>query len=94
MAQPFTDDVIAAVCRHMNADHPEDTLVMVRGLGGRPEATAARMTGFDGDGGDYLAEVGGSEVPVRIPWERPLTERAEVRPEVVRIYRESLAKLG
>ncbi|WP_051325920.1 biliverdin-producing heme oxygenase [Glycomyces tenuis] len=86
---PFGPDVVAAVRRHMNEDHAADTLVMCRGLGGRPEATAARMTGLDGSGGDYVVTVGGVEEAIRIPWGRTLTERAEIRPEVVRIFTES-----
>ncbi|MCH7230629.1 biliverdin-producing heme oxygenase [Glycomyces sp. L485] len=86
---PFDADVIAAICRHMNDDHAADTLVMCRGLGGRPEATAARMTGLDGEGGDYAVTAGGVEESIRIPWARRLTERDEVRPEVVRIFTES-----
>ncbi|WP_460860715.1 DUF2470 domain-containing protein [Nocardiopsis coralliicola] len=78
----------------MNDDHAADTLVICRGLGGVPEATAARMTGLDGDGGDYAATVGGTEVPVRVPWSGPLTERAEIRREVVRLYRDACTRLG
>ncbi|WP_432968635.1 DUF2470 domain-containing protein [Dactylosporangium sp. CA-233914] len=94
MGQPFTAEVIVAVSRHMNADHPADSLLICRALGGRPDATAATMTGMDGDGIDFAAVVDGREVPVRVPFSRPLTERAEVRPEVVRMYRESCAALG
>ncbi|MQM25180.1 biliverdin-producing heme oxygenase [Glycomyces albidus] len=90
---PFEPKVVAAVCHHMNHDHAADTLVICRGAGGRPEAHAARMTGFDGDGADFAAAVGDGEVPIRIAWARPLTERAEVRPEIVRIFTESKALL-
>ena len=88
-ANPFGEDVVTAICRHMNEDHSADTLVICQGAGGRPEASAARMTGLDGDGGDYVVTVGGREEPVRILWSRRLTERAEVRPEVVRLFTES-----
>ncbi|UPT23282.1 DUF2470 domain-containing protein [Thermobifida alba] len=78
----------------MNADHPEDTLLIVRALGGRPEATAARMTGLDGTAGEYSATVAGREVVVRIPWSQPITERAQIRAEVVRLYRQACERLG
>ncbi|HEY1175819.1 MAG TPA: DUF2470 domain-containing protein [Phytomonospora sp.] len=89
MSNPFAPEVIAAITRHMNHDHAADTLLICRGVGGMPTATAARMTGFDGDGGDYAVTVDGVEEPLRILWERPLRERPEVRPEIVRLYRES-----
>jgi putative heme iron utilization protein len=94
MSQPFTEDVIAAVSRHMNEDHEDDNVLIVRALGGRADATGARMTGMDGEGIDFAAAVNGQEVPVRVPFSRPLTQRAEVRPEVVRMYREACAALG
>lgn len=91
---PFTPEVVRAVTTHMNEDHPEDTLLICRALGGAPEATAARMTGIDGQGGDYAVTVGGRERVLRIPWSVPLTERAQIRREVVRMYREACARLG
>ncbi|MDA8369909.1 MAG: DUF2470 domain-containing protein [Nocardiopsaceae bacterium] len=91
---PFPPEVVQAVTTHMNDDHPEDTLVICRALGGCPEASAARMTGLDGTGGDYIAVVGGGEVPIRIPWAAPLTERAQIRREVVRMYREACERLA
>ncbi|MEY9213018.1 DUF2470 domain-containing protein [Thermobifida halotolerans] len=93
-ATPFPPEVVAAVTAHMNDDHPEDTLLIVRAFGGLPEATAARMTGLDGTAGEYSATVDAREVDVRIPWSRPLTERAQIRAEVVRLYREACARLG
>jgi len=88
---PFAPDVIAAITKHMNHDHAADTLVICQGEGGRPAATAARMVAFDGTGGDYVVTVDGAEEKIRIPWEKPLSERAEVRPEIVRLYRASVA---
>ncbi|GAA1685155.1 hypothetical protein GCM10009830_35670 [Glycomyces endophyticus] len=90
---PFDPKVVAAICHHMNHDHAEDTLVICRGAGGRPEAASARMTGFDGEGADFAAAVDGGEVAIRVAWARPLTERAEVRPEIVRIFTESKERL-
>ncbi|THV42297.1 biliverdin-producing heme oxygenase [Glycomyces buryatensis] len=91
---PFSDDVIAAICKHMNTDHASDTLVMCQGAGDRPEATEASMTGLDAHGGDYVVVVDGEAETIRIPWARKLSERAEVRPEVVRIFTESQAQLS
>ena len=94
MAGPFSPEVVTAVTAHMNGDHPEDTLLICRALGGRPDATAARMTGLDGEAGEYSVTSDGTEHTVRIPWSRPLTERAQIRQEVVRMYREACTLLG
>ncbi|WTW98046.1 DUF2470 domain-containing protein [Streptomycetaceae bacterium NBC_01309] len=93
-ANPFGPDVVAAITKHMNDDHPADNLLIVRGLGGKDTATTARMSGLDGLGADFVAVVDGAETDVRVPWERELTERREVRVEVVRLYNEACAALG
>jgi hypothetical protein len=90
----FEPAVVEAIVRHMNDDHPDDTLLIVRALGGRPSATTAAMVGFDGEGGDYLATVAGAEKVVRVPWSRRISERAEVRAEVVALYERACTALG
>lgn len=94
MSAGFPPEVVAAVSRHMNDDHAEDSLLICRTLGGRPDATAARTTGLAADGIDFAATVGGIEVPVRIPFAQRLTERAQIRQEVVRMYREACEQAG
>ncbi len=94
MTDPFTPDVVAQIARHMNDDHADDNVLIVRGLGGAPAATAARMSGMDPDGMDFEATVNGIAVPIRIPFPERLTERRQVRAEAVRMYRDACAALG
>ncbi|HVL61777.1 MAG TPA: DUF2470 domain-containing protein [Microbacterium sp.] len=96
MAFRFDDDVVAAVLRHMNGDHTGDNLLIARAFSPEPDLIAATMTGFDGDGGDWLAEGADSEsVEVRVLWPGgPITERAAVRREVVALYDEACRRLG
>jgi putative heme iron utilization protein len=91
---PFSSEVVAQIARHMNDDHADDNVLIVRGLGGLANATAARMSGMDADGMDFAAAVDGIEVPVRIPFAQRLTERRQVRAEAVRMYRDACAALG
>ncbi|WP_326557991.1 DUF2470 domain-containing protein [Micromonospora sp. NBC_01796] len=90
----FGPEVVAAIGRHMNDDHADDSLLICRTLGGQPAATGARVSGLDADGIEFDAAVDGIIVPVRIPFRGRLTERAEVRREVVRMYREACHALG
>jgi putative heme iron utilization protein len=90
----FGPDVVAAVCRHMNEDHPEDSLLIVRTLGEQPNATDAVMTGVDADGADFEATVDGRAERVRLPFSRTLTERRQIRLEVVGMYEEACAAAG
>jgi putative heme iron utilization protein len=90
----FGPDVVAAVCRHMNDDHPADSLLICRTLGGHPDATAARMTGLDAQGADFEVTIEGGVEQVRLPWSRTLTERPQIRQEVVRMYEQACAAAG
>ncbi|GII93382.1 DUF2470 domain-containing protein [Sinosporangium siamense] len=94
MSTPFTPSVVEAIKRHMNDDHAADSLLICRALGRQPEATSAVTTGVDAEGIDFLVTVHGEEVPVRLLWGETLTERAQARTAVVRLYRESCAMLG
>lgn len=79
----FPPDVVAAVCRHMDEDHAEEALRIVRVLGGRPGATAVRTTGVDGAGLRF--DVDGE--PLVVPFAREITTRAEIREQVVALHR-------
>ncbi|SFK31532.1 Protein of unknown function [Streptosporangium canum] len=94
MNSPFTPEVVNAIKRHMNDDHGDDALLICKGLGGQPEATGATTTGVDAEAIEFAAVVGGQDVVVRVPWGTTLTERAQVRTEVVRLYQEACAALG
>ncbi|MFB4310132.1 DUF2470 domain-containing protein [Actinomadura sp. GTD37] len=91
---PFTEDVVRQITRHMNDDHAADCLAICRALGGRPGATAARMTGLDAEGIEFAVTDGGADHPVRVPFGERLTERPQVRREVVRMTGEARAALG
>jgi putative heme iron utilization protein len=91
MSTPFTPEAVEAIKRHMNDDHAGDSLIIVRGLGGRPEATSAVTSDVDAEAMEFTVDGG---EPVRVPWGETLTERAQVRKAVVRLYREACAKLG
>jgi putative heme iron utilization protein len=90
----FEPEVVAQIAKHMNDDHAEDNVLIVRGLGGMDGATSARMSGMDEDAMEFAAAVNGVEVPVRIPFSERLTERRQVRAEAVRMYRDACATLG
>lgn len=94
MTGGFDCSVVHAVTRHMNDDHADDALLIVRAFGGRPDAVSARMTGMDTTGADFAIQSADGYAVVRVAWARELHERAEVRPEVVRLYTEACRRLG
>lgn len=91
---PFSPEIGAAVTAHMNGDHPEDCVLIVRGLAGLPEAEAASMTGISPAGACFNATVDGHARDVVVPWGRPILERGDLRLDVVRMYHEACAALG
>ncbi len=95
MTHAFDPAVVDAVLAHMNADHLEDNLLIVRAHG-VPEATAASMSDADGEAGTWT--VIGPEGPLgerRIRWPGgPITERGEIRREVVALYDAAREALG
>lgn len=92
-APTFSPDVVGAILRHMNGDHPADCLRIVQGLGGL-NATEATMTGLDADHAFFRADTADGPVDVSLPWSERLTERAQVRTEVVRMHEEACTALG
>ncbi|MCU0309642.1 MAG: DUF2470 domain-containing protein [Acidimicrobiales bacterium] len=93
-APTFPPEVVEAITRHMNDDHAEDNLRICRALGAHPDATAARLTGLDGDGMDFSVSTTGGDATDRILWPERITERAEVRVAVVRLHDEACRLLG
>lgn len=95
MVHSFDEGALAGVLGHMNSDHTDDNLLIVRAFG-HPDAVAATMTGFDGDGGDWRVELpDGDGAELRVPWPGgAIAERREVRREVVALYDEACRLLG
>ena len=90
----FDASVIAAVTGHMNGDHPEDNLLIVRAFG-CPEATGSTMTGLDNTAGVWRVEDASGEHEVRVEWPSgAISERPEIRREVVALYKTACEKLG
>lgn len=95
MAHTFEPHVIAAILHHMNDDHRDDNLLITRAYVD-DEITSAEMLRFDGDGGTWRVSIGSAEpTEATITWPGgPISERAEVRREVVALYGGACERLG
>ncbi|MDO9590734.1 MAG: DUF2470 domain-containing protein [Microcella sp.] len=93
----FDASVVSAVLHHMNDDHAADNLLIARAFGDR-DALVARMVGVDGLAGHWsyspLQTECAFEVALRVPWSQPITERAEIRREIVALYDRACLELG
>lgn len=101
MTHLFDDAAIAGVLGHMNGDHVDDNLLIARAFAAdagvaEDSIVASRMEGFDGDGGRWAVTLAdGSTEIVAVPWPGgPISERPEVRREVVALYDEACRRLG
>jgi hypothetical protein len=93
----FDADVITAVLRHMNGDHTDDNILIARAFAEQADGdiTGSVMTGFDGEAGEWDVTRGDTTTALRVPWPGgPITERPEVRREVVALYDAACARLG
>jgi len=88
MIHRFDDAVTAAVLAHMNGDHDDDNLLIARAHLPGSDVIAATMVGFDGEGGEWRAQrAAGEEIEIRVSWPGgPITERPQVRREIVALY--------
>ncbi len=89
----FSAEVVAAVASHMNTHHVEDNLVIVQAFA-EPTATHATLSTLDENSGTWLAVTPTGEHDVTIAWSTSLTERPEIRREIVSLYNRGCAKLG
>ena len=72
----FTSDVVDAVLAHMNDDHRDDNVLIVRAFAGRHADTAV-MSDLDGRGGTWRYSFEGEEHELHLPWSEELTERPD-----------------
>lgn len=89
----FPDDVVTAVLAHMNSDHNDDNLLIARAFGD-PDATAATMATLDKLGGTWVYSGDGERRQLTVPWRDRISERPEIRREIVHLYDAACEKLG
>ena len=101
MTHLFDEAALTGVLGHMNGDHAGDNLLISRAFAADAgvadaEISAATRTGFDGDQGVWQATLDdGTTAEIAVPWPTgPITERREVRREIVALYDEACRRLG
>lgn len=89
----FPETTIAAVLHHMNDDHRDDNQLIVRAFADET-ATDAVMTTLDNTGGTWTFNLGAETREVTVPWSEHISERAEIRREIVKLYDAACERLG
>lgn len=94
MVKNFDAAVIDAVLAHMNDDHNDDNLLIAR-ANGYPDATASVMADLNQDAGIWRAEGPEGTREITVAWpSAPLTERPQIRRDVVLVYQAACKTLG
>lgn len=91
----FSPEIVTKATTHMNEDHADGNLYIVRAFAD-PEAKSATMTTLDDKAGtwSYVA-ADGSEKTATVPWPAgPISERMQIRVQVVALYKTACEKLG
>jgi len=90
----FSVEIVSAVLAHMNSDHNGDNLLIVRAFA-ESAAISAAMVALDDEGGTWqYSDAHGVEHHVSVPWSTTITERVEIRREIVRLHDQASKKLG
>ena len=90
----FDAAIVSAVTGHMNGDHRDDNVLIAKAFG-YPETTAAKMIGLDGAAGLWSVTDPAGEHELRVEWPAgEISERPEIRREVVKLYKAACEKLG
>lgn len=91
---PFSEDIVQAVLNHMNGDHTDDNVLIAQAFGD-PDAETSQMVGLDENEGTWVFTVAGDQRLLDVPWPAgQISERAEIRREIVVLYDKACARLG
>jgi putative heme iron utilization protein len=85
MTGPLNAEAIDAICSHMNDDHSDSVVHYARVFAHRPDADAARMTGFDSAGMDLELESPTGPTSVRIEFDHSLRDAEDARLTLIRM---------
>ena len=81
----YDDALVAGVRTHMNADHLDDSLLIVQTRGARPAATAAQVLSLDEAGVWFNVVSPAGAEQVLVGWIESPNSRMDVRRDLVRM---------
>jgi putative heme iron utilization protein len=88
-AEPITPAISDRICKHMNDDHASAVLTYAQVFGRATTAATAAMSAIDPLGMDLTAEVDGSTISLRIPFDRELTDSEDAHQVLISMIKEA-----
>jgi putative heme iron utilization protein len=92
MADPITPEISDRICKHMNEDHASAVLVYAQVYGQLAAAETAEMVAIDPQGMELAATVAGQSQPLRITFERELTDSEDAHQMLIAMVRGARAQ--
>ena len=89
MADPITPEISDRICKHMNDDHASAVLTYAHVYGNSPTAQTAAMSAIDPLGMDLTAQVDGSTVSLRIPFDRELIDSEDAHQVLISMIKQA-----
>lgn len=87
MGEAITAAVSDRICKHMNDDHADSIVIYAEVYGQVKNVASARMLSIDAEGMDLVAQVNGSDQPVRVQFEKPLADAKEAHVVLVEMLK-------
>jgi len=90
---PFDEAIITAICGYMNDDPEGFNLTIVQGHVEDENLSKAELISFNENGADFKAYSKVGTKNVRIPWERTISERFEVREQLFALFNKAMDRV-
>ncbi|MBF2048268.1 DUF2470 domain-containing protein [Leptolyngbya sp. NK1-12] len=89
MSDPFTPEVSARICKHMNEDHADAVLLYAKVFGNTLEATSAEMLKIDAQGMDLMVKSQAEAMPVRISFDHELQDAEDAHHTLIDLVKQA-----
>jgi putative heme iron utilization protein len=89
MSDPFTPEVSARICKHMNEDHADAILLYAKAFGQVSEATAAQLVQIDAVGMDLAVQKAEATEPVRILFDHELKDSEDAHQTLIAMVKQA-----
>lgn len=92
MADTFTPEISARICKHMNEDHADAVLLYARTFADTAEATSAEMLKIDAEGMDLRVRNNDLEEPVRIAFDHTLKDAEDAHHTLIDMIKQARSR--
>ncbi len=89
MSDAITSEISDRICAHMNEDHASAVVLYAQTYGNSPDATKAEMISVDPEGMNLMAQVKGSDVPIRIHFDHILKDAEDAHHTLIAMVKQA-----